>query len=119
MEMDDIDRVHRELFAEVKKLFGEPVKMYREFNMARNDWEWTIFARLFGRSTRFDVGLNQEEASNSMAVYKLVADLADQIIWAHERDLKDGFYRPIFSLDREVRDPDHPSTIFPEITNGD
>lgn len=98
--MKDVERVHRELYSRVRMIFGEPVKVYREFAPARDAWEWTIFARLFGRRARFDVGLGHTEMSRMFAVDALIAQLSLQIMDQHEKDLLEG-YKPYFDVDRK------------------
>lgn len=103
-EMAVVDDLHRRLAEECRVIFGTSYKVYREFNIARNQWEWIIFSKFIGMRARFDVGIPADTVGEPYALERLIAQLPDQMqcfIESHVAQdgmsVRDGF----FAIDRE------------------
>jgi len=112
-----IEELHSQLCQKVVKIFGTPVKVYREFNPARDSIEWTVYTRLFGYRTRFDIEIAASDVDNKYALAHLLSQLPEQIIDDHEANLKYG-YHPVFPYNRnEIGNIANPNNVFyPEVT---
>lgn len=91
--------LHTRLAGEVGILFGVSYQLCREFQIARNEWEWKIITRLFGRRARFDVSIAADDVGKDFALDHLLAQLTYQIMDIQEQAMING-YEPIFAVDR-------------------
>lgn len=97
--LEAADLLHTRLAGEVGILFGVSYQVYREFKIARNEWEWTILTRLFGRRARFDVSIPANDVGKGFGLDHLLAQLTYQVMDAQEAAMLHGD-GPIFAIDR-------------------
>lgn len=91
--------LEEELTKRLKPILGDPVTVIFSGLVGRY-YQWTVFSRLFGRRARFDLELEHELLEDDHAVDILVAQLPEQIMDEHERDLIHG-YTAYFDVDRQ------------------
>jgi hypothetical protein len=103
-EMAAVDDLHRRFAAKVEEIFGISYQLYREFNVRRNSWEWTILSKYLGMRARFDVEISADKTGDPSALDHLIAQLPDQMQhWAERQTAHDNpmAIRPgYFAIDR-------------------
>lgn len=97
MSIDDLALAAGE---ECLHIFGHPTKLYFTYLAAKDKWEVTVYAKLFGRRARVDLEIDNNLVDNEHALQILMAPAAEQIVEIHERDLLDGFAKPYFGIAR-------------------
>lgn len=102
---DDDFQAARELTdaigAECVELFGPSMRLHREWNIARDEHEWTIFTKVFGRPFRFDVSLANEDVREKFALERAMHDILFQLTERHTKDIIEGFAKPYFGVAKD------------------
>lgn len=119
-EMAEVDELHRRLAEECRVIFGTSYKVYRQFNIVRDEWEWIIFSKFIGMRARFDVAIPADKVAEPYALERLIAQLPDQMQGFIEHQVaQDGMSvrGGFFAINREdttgIVNPE--IVIFPEL----
>jgi hypothetical protein len=104
LHMEAVDSLHKRFAEEIGLTFGVSYKIYREFKVARDSWEWTVHTKFIGRGVRFDVEIPAGLVKDDHALDILIAQLPEQMqAWTernvHMNDPK-SVGRGWFAIDR-------------------
>ena len=78
-EMEVVDDLHKRLAKEIEVLFGNSFTLQRNFAIARDAWEWTVWSKYLGRRCRFGMEIPAEQTENKFALEYLLSQLPYQM----------------------------------------